>query len=112
MVTLRQNPSAPKRLMDVNNDGFVARKIHNAEEVADRLADIAAIKAAIEAKAVRDEYHRRTEAWKPAVGFVAASVVVDVYQGWVYQSGYDSDDGCDMCNDGSCPFCCDDCHGV
>ena len=105
--------------MDVNNDGFVARKIHNAEEVADRLADIAAIKAAIEAKAVQDEYHRRTEAWKPAVGFVAAFVVVDAYQGWVYQSGYDSDgyaidsdDGCDMCNDGSCCFCSDDCHGV
>jgi hypothetical protein len=70
-----------------NNNLAVARQIHKAEKVADRLADIVAIKAAIEAKAVQDEYHRRMEAWNPAVGFV------DAYHGWLYQSGYGSDDG-------------------
>ena len=54
-----------------------------------------------------------------AAPVVAAAAPVDAYQGWVYQSGYDSDgyaidsdDGCGMCNDGSCCFCSDDTHGV
>ena len=120
MVTTWQKRDAPKRYHEETNNHFVACKIQKAKEVADWLADIAAIKAANEAKAEVVEYHRHMEAWNPAVGLVAASVVVDAYQGWVYQSGYDSDgygydsdDGCEagMCNDGSCPFCCDDCHG-
>jgi hypothetical protein len=102
MVTTRQKRDAPKRYHEETNNRFVARKLQKAEEDADWLAVIAAIKAANEAKAEIAEYHRRMEAWNRA------------------QSGYDSDgyandsdDGCEagMCNDGSCPFCCDDCHG-
>jgi hypothetical protein len=137
MVTLRQrqNLGAPKRLLNVNIDEVVARKLQKAEEVADWLADVAAIKAANDAHAFEDEYQRRMEAWNhdvvaaaaPVVAAAApvvaaaAPVVADAHQGWAYQGGYDSDgygydsdDGCEagMCNDGSCCFCCDDCHGV
>ena len=112
--------------MDELNNEFVSRKVQKAEKDADLQADIDAIKAAKEAEALQAEYQRRMEAWNPAVVAAAAPAVAvaDAYQGWVYQGGYDSDgyvsDGsqfgyssnrCDMCHDGTCPHCCDDCHG-
>ena len=111
MVTLRQNPSAPKRLMDETNNEFVSRKVQKAEEDADLQADIAAIKAAKEAEALQAEYQRRMEAWNPVVVAFAAPAfaVADAYQGWVYDEM--DFDGCGMCHDGTCPNCCDDCHG-
>ena len=29
--------------------------------------------------------------------------------GYGYQH---SEGGCSMCGDGTCPYCCDDCHGI
>ena len=127
VASRRPNPTSPKRYMDELNNEFVSRKVQKAEEDADLQADIAAIKAAKEAEALHAEYQRRMEAWNPAVVAAAAPAVAvaDAYQGWVYQGGYDSDgyvsDGsqfgyssnrCDMCHDGTCPHCCDDCHGA
>ena len=98
----------------------------------DWLAAIAWQKAANEAKEADAEYQCHMEASDPAVGaaapvaaaalvvaaapVVAAAAPVAAYQGGYDSDGYanDSDDGCEagMCNDGSCCFCSDDCHGV
>jgi hypothetical protein len=74
----------------------------------------------MEAEAAEDEYRRRMNAWQPVVA-TTAPVVADAYQGWAYQGGYSSDgydhlfnseSRCDMCHDGTFPYCCDDYHGV
>ena len=94
--------------------------------ISEKLEDVMEQNKAMRIK-LRKQNGGRMEAWNPAVVAAAAPAVAvaDAYQGWVYQGGYDSDgyvsDGsqfgyssnrCDMCHDGTCPHCCDDCHGA
>ena len=117
VATLRRNPSSPNRLHDKNSNWHVASQIQKVEKGASLLAVIAVIKAEMEAEAAKDEYRRRMNADEP--------VFADAAPAFADDGGYDSDgydlntynglgwtSHCDMCHDGACPYCCDDCHGA
>ena len=69
--------------------------------------------AAAAARAERAAAAAAARAEQAAAAVAAAAVeqapVADAYQGWVYDEM--DFDGCGMCHDGTCPNCCDDCHG-
>ena len=90
------------------------RRAAAAAAQAERRAAAAAARAerAAAAAAARAE-QAAARAEQAAAAVAAAAVeqapVADAYQGWVYDEM--DFDGCGMCHDGTCPYCCDDCHG-
>ena len=124
-VARRRPPLGVGRRNEARAAAWAERRAAAAVAQAERVAAAAAARAerAAAAATARAEQAAAAAAAAAVEQAAAAAPVVQgwAYQGYAYQGGYDSDgyandsdDGCEagMCNDGSCCFCSDDCHGV
>ena len=85
------------------------RRAAAAAAQAERRAAAAAARAERAAAAAAARAEQAAAAVAAAAVEQAPVAVADAYQGWVYDEM--DFDGCGMCHDGTCPNCCDDCHG-